>query len=67
VARALAQKPLIACVVCFGFMGFAPGMLDCRKYNRRDMEACQTDLSTSLGWNQRCQSIFAYACDVLGS
>jgi hypothetical protein len=66
VARKMVQKSRVACVRCFGCMWFKPEMLH-RKYNNRNMEACQTDLSTLFGWNQRCPSIFSCACDVLGS
>ncbi len=67
VARNIVRKSQVPFARCFGCMGLAFGMLECRKYNSRNVEACQTDTSIAIFWNQKCQSIFACAYDILGS
>jgi hypothetical protein len=48
VARKLCWKDQMVCARSFGCMGFAPGMLECRKYNHKKVEASQTDLSIAF-------------------
>ena len=66
VAREMCRKAQVACVRIFGCVGLAPGMMN-RKFHRRKVKVSQTDISTVLGWNWRCQIIFVYGCDGSGS
>ncbi len=51
VARKTCWKAQMVCARLFGCMEFAPGMLECRKYNHKKLEASQTDISIVFGWN----------------